>query len=91
MTRAHNVLPVPDLPQTGKPTLAVDPQGWTALMRRAGLTTEGAQARALGVSRQHLNLVRNGHRAPGPEFLARVWQRFPDADPRALFPVVTKG
>lgn len=81
----------PHSPTATRPTLGVDPVRWETLMRRAGLITEAAQARAIGVSRQHLNRVRNGHLAPGPEFLAGVWAAFPDADPRALFPVVTKG
>lgn len=59
-------------------------------MQAAGLVTESDQARALGVSRGHLSRVRNGHLAPGPEFIARVRLAFPKADDRKLFPVVTR-
>lgn len=83
--------PVPPTNTTSKPTLAIDLEQWEKVTKRAGLLTDASQAQAIGVHRGHLNQVRNGHRAPGPEFIARVRLAFPDVDPRLLFRVVARS
>ena len=82
---------MPPTALTRKPTLGVDLEQWERLTATAGLVTEASQAAAIGVSRGHLNRVRNGHLAPGPEFIARVRIAFPKADVLALFPVVNRA
>jgi hypothetical protein len=69
-------------------TLALDLETWANL---AGDLTDGALARRIGCSRQYLNRVRNGHAAPGPEFIARIRVAFPGVDTDALFRVVEKA
>jgi transcriptional regulator with XRE-family HTH domain len=69
-------------------TLALDLEAWAKL---AGDLTDGAIARRIGCSRQYLNRVRNGHAAPGPEFIARIRVAFPGVDTDALFRVVEKA
>lgn len=87
----YSVPSVPLSSTTRKPTLGINPQAWQTLVTARGLITEQRQADALGISRQHLSAVRNGHYAPGAEFLARVFVAFPEADIRALFPVREKA
>lgn len=60
-------------------------------MRRAGIETEVAQAKALHMSRAVLSRVRNGRAAPGPEFIASAMAAFPGTRFEEMFRVVTKA
>lgn len=71
-------------------TLALDSEVWSALTKAAGLTTDRKQAEALGFTREALSRVRNGHAAPGPEFIAAVRGLFPHADIHKVFRLVDK-
>jgi transcriptional regulator with XRE-family HTH domain len=74
----------------GRVTLGIDSDRWDRIVREAGLPTEAQQARKIGVSRQHLNRVRNGHAAPGPDFIAGVRLAFPGVSTDELFPIITR-
>lgn len=76
--------------QSPSVTLALHLEGWKAVTVSAGLSTDMAQAAALHLSRQHVNRVRNGHRAPGPEFIAAAIKAFPESTFEQMFAVVTK-
>lgn len=78
------------MPHPDRLTLTLDAELWDQTARAAGLKTEAEQAAKLGISRTHLSRIRHGHSTPGAEFIAAVRQHFPDADERALFPVVAK-
>lgn len=71
-------------------TLALHTEGWNAVTERAGLATELDQAKALHISRQTINRVRNRRAAPGPEFIAAAMRAFPKARFEEMFTVVPK-
>lgn len=81
---------VADHTPQGRVTLGIDSVRWEAICRNAGLPTETQQARKVGVSRQHLNRVRNGHAAPGPDFIAGVRLAFPGVNTDELFPIIPR-
>lgn len=72
-------------------TLGLHAEGWKAVTLRAGLSTDAEQAAALKLSRPHVNRVRNGRKAPGPEFIAAALRAFPGARFEEMFIVVTRA
>jgi hypothetical protein len=76
---------------TPRVTLKLNGPLWDRITTAANLVTEGAQALALGVSRTQISRIRNGHCAPGAEFIAAARQAFPAVDTDELFEVVRKS
>ena len=54
------------------------PQAIASALYRRGLTSQGAQAAALGLSREHWNRYVNGHQSPSAAKL-QAWLEFASA------------
>lgn len=72
-------------------TLRLDVRAWNELNAAAGLVTEAEQAAHIGIARGTLNRIRNGHAAPGPEFIAAVRVAFPHVATDRLLAIVPKA
>lgn len=83
-----SLVPTRQLPSV---TLALHQDGWNAITKRAGMTTEQEQAAALHISRQTVWRVRNKKASPGPEFIAAALRAFPEARFEQMFVVVSKA
>jgi DNA-binding XRE family transcriptional regulator len=59
--------------------------GWEKACKKAGLITDGQRAAYLGVTRQTINLVQNGHKGVGERLIIAALSNFEGARFEDLF------
>lgn len=72
-------------------TLRLRSEQLTKLRRLAGITTDDALAKRMGVDPATVSRVLRGKQEPGPKFIAALVDAFPGFDLDDLFEVVPSG
>lgn len=76
------------MPRTASPArIALKNEAWNKECARHDLVTDSQKANFLGVSRQHVNAVQNGHKSAGEQLIIAALRRFPTARFEDLFEV----